>query len=201
MIREFLPATCARFTKNSLANAAADVESQNMRYVIIRDDDTNALTPVECLERLFRPFLDRGLPVNLATIPNVRSDVRYPDGRYELFLMARPENAPLNVPLAENRLLVDYLKSNPGYRVVQHGCHHEFVHSRYEFDHDDRADIARRLDEGARHLKEAGFETSTFVAPYDQLSRTSLEEVSRRYRVLSTGWYQLNRLPMSWWPG
>ena len=31
-----------------------------MRYVIIRDDDTNALTPVECLERLYRPLLERG---------------------------------------------------------------------------------------------------------------------------------------------
>ena len=37
-----------------------------MRYVILRDDDTNALTPIECLETLYRPFLDRGLPVNLA---------------------------------------------------------------------------------------------------------------------------------------
>ena len=34
-----------------------------MRYVILRDDDTNALTPVEWLERLYRPFLDRDLPV------------------------------------------------------------------------------------------------------------------------------------------
>lgn len=173
-----------------------------MKYVIIRDDDTNALMPIECLERLFRPFLDRGLPVNLATIPNVRSDVKYPDGRYELFLMAKPENAPLKVPLGENRKLVDYIKSNPGYHVVQHGCHHDFVQSHYEFDHDDRTDITRRLDEGARHLMDAGFEKpTTFVAPYDQLSRTSLEEVSRRFRVLSTGWYQLGRLPVSWWPG
>ena len=29
-----------------------------MHYVILRDDDTNALTPVGCLEQLYRPFLD-----------------------------------------------------------------------------------------------------------------------------------------------
>ena len=29
-----------------------------MRYVVLRDDDTNFLTPPECLERLYRPFLD-----------------------------------------------------------------------------------------------------------------------------------------------
>ena len=49
-----------------------------MRYVIIRDDDTNASTPVECLERLYRPFLERGLPVNLAVIPDVSTDATTP---------------------------------------------------------------------------------------------------------------------------
>src|SRR5205085_11531713 len=56
------------------------------RYVVLRDDDTNALTPPECLERLYRPFLDRSLPVNLATIPAVRTDAKRPDGQSEGFL-------------------------------------------------------------------------------------------------------------------
>ena len=59
-----------------------------MRYVILRDDDTSALTPVKCLERLYRPFLDRGLPVNLAVIPEVRTTVTCPDGRLEGYLAA-----------------------------------------------------------------------------------------------------------------
>ena len=37
-----------------------------MPTVILRDDDTSAVTPRDCLERLYRPFLSRGLPVNLA---------------------------------------------------------------------------------------------------------------------------------------
>ena len=73
-----------------------------MRTVIIRDDDTNALTPVECLEKLYRPFLARGLPVNLATIPEVRTNVRLPDGRPEGYLWLRrgvalPEPAFLDI--------------------------------------------------------------------------------------------------------
>src|SRR5437879_10738108 len=60
-----------------------------MRYVIIRDDDTNALTPVECLERLYRPFLDCGLPVNLAVIPDVSTEAKMSDGRPEGFLLFR----------------------------------------------------------------------------------------------------------------
>jgi len=58
-----------------------------MRYVIIRDDDTNALTPVECLERLYRPLLERGLPVNLATIPAVGTGTKMADGRPEGYLL------------------------------------------------------------------------------------------------------------------
>ena len=59
---------------------------QKMRYVILRDDDTNALTPVDCLDRLYRPFLDRGLPVNLATIPDVFTRTTLPDGQLEGYL-------------------------------------------------------------------------------------------------------------------
>jgi hypothetical protein len=38
------------------------------------------------------------------------------------------------------------------------------------------------------------------VAPYDKLSRASLLEAAARFRVLSTGWFELRRLPCSWWP-
>ena len=70
-----------------------------MHYVILRDDDTNALTYPEWLDQLYRPFLDRNLPVNLATIPIVRTDVVGPDGQLEGYLVetdqarhvARPE--------------------------------------------------------------------------------------------------------------
>ena len=64
-----------------------------MRYVIFRDDDTNALTPVDCLERLYRPFLDRGLPVNLATIPDVSVHATQADGKPEGFLLAGRQRA------------------------------------------------------------------------------------------------------------
>ncbi len=50
-------------------------------------------------------------------------------------------------------------------------------------------------------LMEAGFpRPRTFVAPYDRLSRASFLEVAARFRVLSTGWYELRRLPCRWWP-
>jgi len=172
-----------------------------MKYVIIRDDDTNALTPVEYLERLYRPFLDKGLPVNLATIPNVSTEATWAEGKPELFLMAKSGATPKNLPLGSNAKLVKYLLENSGFNILQHGCRHEFVNETYEFAQTNRWDIASRLDEGTKHLMEAGFDRpKAFVAPNDQLSRTSFEEVSKRFQVLSTGWYELGRLPVSWWP-
>jgi hypothetical protein len=168
-----------------------------MRYVILRDDDTNALTPVECLERLYRPFLERALPVNLAVIPNVRTDAATPEGRPEGFLFGKNGvDAPM-LPIGDNRSLVRYLRDNPGFHVLQHGYHHE----PFEFDRKDGNEIRRRLEEGTRLLLEAGIPApQTFVAPHDKFSRESLAEVARRFRVISTGWFELQRLPFSWWP-
>jgi hypothetical protein len=168
-----------------------------MRYVIIRDDDTNALTPVACLERLYRPFLDRGLPVNLAVIPDVATNTTMPDGRPEGYLSKKNGETAATLPIGANQKLVRYLLQNPGYHVVQHGLHHEYL----EFDRPRGDEVAERLDKGTKLLTEAGFpRPQTFVAPYDKLSRASLLEVSRRFRVLSTGWFELRRLPVAWWP-
>src|SRR5215471_7285213 len=168
-----------------------------MRYVIIRDDDTNAFTPVQCLERLYRPFLEYGLPVNLAVIPEVATEARMANGGLEGFLVHRNGTTAPRMPIVANQALVNYLSDNPGYCLAQHGCHHDYL----EFDSLDRGEIVRRLERGAERLLEAGFsKPQTFVAPYDKLSRVSLREVASRFRVLSTGWYELRRLPYSWWP-
>jgi hypothetical protein len=168
-----------------------------MHYVILRDDDTNALTPTACLERLYRPFLDRGFPINLATIPEVNVNTRMTDGAPEGFLFNRNGATSEKVAIGSNPKLVKYLRENPGFHIVQHGCHHDQM----EFDSLDRVGAAQRLDYGTQVLIDSGFSRPlTFVAPYDRLSRGSLEEVVARFRVLSTGWFELRRLPYSWWP-
>jgi len=168
-----------------------------MHYVILRDDDTNALTPVECLEQLYRPFLDRRLPVNLAVIPNVRTDTLSTDGVLEKFLLAKRADTSIEVPIASNAGLVRYLHDNPGFRVLQHG----FDHSLFEFGSNDRAGITKRLEQGTAALAAAGFcNPQTFVAPYDRFSRVSLSEVAKRFPVISAGWFESRRLPFTWWP-
>jgi hypothetical protein len=168
-----------------------------MHYVILRDDDTNALTPVECLEQLYRPFLDRSLPVNLAVIPNVRTDSLSTDGVLEKYLLAKRGDTPVEVPLAGNGGLVRYLHGNPGFQMLQHG----YDHSLFEFGSDNRAGIAKRLEQGTAALAAAGFHApKTFVAPYDRFSRVSLSEVAKRFPIISAGWFESRRLPFAWWP-
>lgn len=170
---------------------------KTMRYVILRDDDTNALTPVEYLEQLYRPFLDRRLPVNLAVIPDVRTDASLPDGQREGYLITKNDSVPPTLPIGTNVELVNYLQANAGFHIAQHGCHHTYR----EFDQDDAADVARRLQFGANLLVEAGFDQPvTFVPPYDALSRASFKEVVRRFQVVSTGWLALRRMPVYWRP-
>jgi hypothetical protein len=172
-----------------------------MRYVILRDDDTNALTPPGYLERLYRPFFDRGLVVNLAVIPNVRTDVTYGQNILEGFLVTRNGTKEKMLPVGANPALVEYLLANPGYHLAQHGYNHEFIHGACEFEQHARHDIARRLDQGKRLFTEAHLsEPVTFVAPYDRFTRTSLREVARRFRVISTAWFEWRRLPLVWWP-
>jgi hypothetical protein len=173
-----------------------------MRYVIIRDDDTNALTPPECLERLYRPFLDADLPVNLATIPAVATDVRRPDGELEEFLWKTKPSRGSEikreiVPLRPEQPVVKYLRENSGYHMLQHGFHHD----PFEFDCDERARVIDRLEGGKRVFTAAGLPApETFVAPHDKFSRVSYREVARRFKVISSGWFELRRLPYRWWP-
>jgi len=168
-----------------------------MRYVIVRDDDTNAFTPAQSLERLYRPFLDRRFAVNLATIPEVTAKATMADGTPEGFLLNHNGTTAKTTPIGTNQELVEYVLKNPGYHVVQHGCYHNYL----EFDRPEREEISRRLDHGTERLLEAGFpRPRAFVAPYDKLSSASFHEVATRFRVLSTGWFELRRLPCAWWP-
>lgn len=168
-----------------------------MRHVILRDDDTNALTPVSCLEQLYRPFLERGLPVNLAAIPNVATGTIRADGRPEEYLAGKNGSVSPTLPIGENLELTRYLLDNPGYHVAQHGCRHDY----FEFDGIARQAAADRLEQGTELLMKAGFpRPKAFVAPYDKFSRAALGEAAKRFPVLSGGWYESRRVPYSWLP-
>ncbi len=168
-----------------------------MKYVVLRDDDTHALTPVNYLEQLYRPFLDRGMSVGLATIPHVDTRITLANGQAELYLRVKNELGEGRIPIGRNKPLVDYLRANPGFEILQHGCHHNF----HEFACEDPSVIIEKLEEGNKLLLEAGFEKpTTFVAPHDRFSRVGLHEVAKRFRVISAFWFELRKLSPLWWP-
>ncbi len=172
-----------------------------MRTVLIRDDDVNATTPPERIERLYRPFLARGFPVNLSVIPEVRTDTRLSDGRLEGFLHGPRAGKPGTLPIGENPALVGYLRGEPGYCLAQHGLHHDFPGGRFEFDGRDAADLEARITRGLARFDEAGLDRPcAFVAPQDRMSRAAMDLVARRFPVVSGSWYDVRRVPRRWWP-
>lgn len=172
-----------------------------MRTVLIRDDDANGTTPPDWLELLYRPFLQRGWRVNLSVIPEVRTDVRLPDGRLEGFLHGPCAGEPGTLALGTNRALVSYLRGEPGYHLALHGLHHDFPGGRFEFDRDDVADLEARVQRGLARFEEAGLSRPcTFVAPQDRMSRVAMDLVARHFPVVSGSWYDLRRVPWRWWP-
>lgn len=168
---------------------------RNARVVLIRDDDTNALTPPDCLEELYRPLLDDGKPVNLAVIPEVNTQGKNARGELEGYIRAGWEPGADLLPLHANEALIGFLHQNDSFHVVQHGCHHD----PNEFQSDGRMEVRRKIERGLECLELAGFTgVETFVAPYDRLSRTAFREASKRFRIISTGWFEWRRIPWSW---
>jgi len=172
-----------------------------MKYVILRDDDANGLTPPSLLEQLYRPFLDQGMPVHLSLIPEVRTDIRVPSGELEGFLLGERAGHPGHVAIEENQPLVEAVKREPLYVALQHGLSHAFIDGRSEFDSDSPEDVAWRLDRGKSLFAKAGLgEPIGFVAPQDRLSRVSLRELQKRFRFVSTQYLNLARVPRHHWP-
>jgi hypothetical protein len=120
-----------------------------------------------------------------------------PDGKPEGFLAYRNGTTSPSVPIAANVKLVNYLRENHGYKIVQHGLHHDYL----EFERVKDGAVGDWLEQGTKALLDAGFpRPGTFVAPDDKFSRDALQETARRFPVISSGWYERRRLPYTWWP-
>ena len=160
------------------------------RQLLIHDHDANATTPAGWLEALWGPFLARGLPIGLALIPEVRLDARTAEGEPERYLRERGRGTR---PLAANPELARLAER---FEVLQHGCTHERVAGRYEFDRHDAADAVRRLERGRARLREAGLEPVAFAAPQDLYTPASFREAARRYPAIVNGRFWPRWLPL-----
>lgn len=167
-----------------------------LRYVIIRDDDTNALTPIDCLETIYRPFLDHNLPVSLAVIPCVDTRICRTTGEAECYLPNPTTALADRIPIGKNPKLVHYLSST-AYELAMHGCYH----TQNEFDMQDRAQVIQCIETGFKHFLEAGLQKPTaFVAPYEAISKVAFSELVKQFATLSSNWYSLKKVPYAFWP-
>jgi len=172
-----------------------------MKYVIIRDDDVNATTPISKIEPIYRPFLDYGFPVHLAIIPSVQMNILRQDGLRERFLYGPETKREIEKPIEDNPQLLDYLRHNSLYVPMVHGFSHAFVDGTFEFNRENTSDIRRRLDHGLNLFASAGLgRPDAFVAPQDQCSRFAVVEIAKRFRVFSTQYLNRYRLPHRYWP-
>jgi hypothetical protein len=173
-----------------------------MTLFLIRDDDANATTDPARLERAYAPLLDAGCPLTFSVIPSVGLDTLAPDGRPERFLPPDLAGPPVDVVLRAGSPLAVWLRADRAQRgVAQHGLDHRRVRGRTEFGALERREAYARMLVGRDLLTEAlGAAPLGFVAPWDALSRGSLQAAVELFPVVSTSWLDRDRLPVHWWP-
>ncbi len=173
-----------------------------MTLFLVRDDDPNATTDPEMLERGYAPLLDAGIPITFATIPDVRLDTRAPDGTCERFLHPDSPDGATHVRMVRTTPLAQWLRAHASQvDVFVHGLTHERVRAGTEFGALDAAESASRLLRGRGILREAlDREPVGFVAPWDAMSADALRACADQFELVSTGWVDRGRLPASAWP-
>jgi Uncharacterized protein conserved in bacteria (DUF2334) len=172
-----------------------------MTIFLLRDDDANATTDPQRLERAYAPLLDAGHALNLSVIPEVALDTRAPDGVRERFLSEDSPDDDRVVPLTADAPMARWLRAHRvNVEPLVHGLTHRRVRAGTEFGALDEQAAGARMDRG-RKLLEAAVHgaVSGFVAPWDAMSNGAIVAASTRFRVLSTSWLDRSKLPVRWW--
>jgi len=142
---------------------------------VIRGDDVNFFTSPQELERVYKPPLELNMPINLAVIPLVDSQVNEP------FVKTKYTDGKRYYPVYENTELIEFIKQY-NLEVLQHGLTHS-VYQRcpriiHEFRINNEKKLYTRAILGQRIIEKAfGKKPQFFIPPRDTLSRQA-------YRVL-----------------
>jgi hypothetical protein len=155
--------------------------------VILREDDANATTTAEDLERIYGTLINSDIPINVAVIPSVYCASKLPPGHpilpseeyFPYIHFSKGRNTYLNINA--NKKLISLIQAG-NFETLQHGYSHERIHGSPEFSIKDTVQLENRILEGKRILYEAfEKEPSFFVAPHEQFSREALKVVSRHF--------------------
>jgi len=172
-----------------------------MTMYLVRDDDANATTEPERLERVYAPLLDAGIPVSFAVIPEVALDTRAPDGARERFLDSSRPDSSTSLPLRWDTPLARWIRANQGQvSVMMHGLSHSRRRSGTEFGALTGCEAADLVARGIDIMVDSlGRCPRAFVAPWDALSKGSLSAATSAFDLVSTGFVDRDRLsPADW---
>ena len=175
------------------------MSKNNLKYIVIRDDDITPFTRRDMLEKLYEDLLKRGLPVNFSVIPHVSTDIRYdensPYSPYKEFM--RVEFSPIIPPeyrgkklekkFEENTELLSLMHSLCGkIEILQHGYDHNHTGRRNEFAIYDNELIVSKLTAGRQMIQQVfNIEPSFFVAPRDSISFVTLKALKQKFKGIS----------------
>lgn len=164
--------------------------------ILVRDDDISAFTQPEILQRVHEPLLKRNLPLNLAVIPQVRTDIR--GGALERIYFSQeglefePFIPPLKRGLGEsyglkyNLALCTFLRQAPNIEVLQHGFAHTWEGGNAEFLHKNKNLLQQWLNKGKALITEAlEKEIQFFVPPWDVISQEAAGFIRKSHLGIS----------------
>jgi hypothetical protein len=173
-----------------------------MSVVLVRDDDANATTPPERLERTYAPLLDAGVPVSFAVIPAVALDTLAPDAQRERFIDPDAERTDRELALTSDAALARWLRAHEGQvGALVHGLSHRRRRGGTEMGSLGFDESAQLLEAGLAIMTEALHAAPIgFVPPWDVLSAGALRAVAACFDLVSMGWVDRARLPPSAWP-
>ncbi len=167
-----------------------------VKYVLIRDDDTNFFTIPRMLEEIYEEIFEMGIPVNLSVIPFVSTETKtyYPwtnkKLRYEPFIPKEFENRNLCIPFYENLELTESLANMHEFiEIVQHG----FSHSQNEFSSSNEVELREKILNGKKILEKSfGSTPKFFSAPYDAYSSNAFSLLKKHFQGATLGEFKLS---------
>jgi hypothetical protein len=167
----------------------------------LRDDDINATTDLGRFRRAYAPLLDAGIPLNLATVPEVALDTPAPDGSRERFIGDSHPPSDATVAIEPDSELAKWVRATPGVEPLVHVLQHRRVREGTEFGALTRDEARTRMDAGLSRLERCfGRRPIGFVAPWDLMSPGSVAAALERFPLLSTCFVDRHRLPITAWP-
>jgi len=147
--------------------------------IIIRDDDCNCFTKFNQIENAYRSLWLKGIPVCLSVVPSILShpSIGHSGRPMNKHITNRQYSKCKNFPITDNRDLcrkINHYINSGLIEIAVHGFSHDVDEFNTTY-----SNASTLINMGRNILLEAfpSAKISTFVAPYDQLSKDAVQAI------------------------